>query len=99
MPKLACPCGFIHDLSPIPDDGWRAIRDKDMEAYIQNERAYAEGFNAPVESAEREASSAGGRELIRMSTLLYECQKCGRIMWRKTRGGDFQIYAPETPTT
>jgi hypothetical protein len=97
MPKLACPCGFIHDLSPIPDDGWRAIRDKDLEAFIQHERAYAEGFHAPEGSVERETSRAGGREGMRMSTLFYECPKCGRIMWRKTRGGEFQIYAPENP--
>jgi hypothetical protein len=98
MPKLACPCGFVHDLSPIPDDGWVAIRDKDMEAYIQHERAYSDGFSAPEGSAEREASSAGGRAMIDMSTLLYECPKCRRIMWRKTRGGDFQIYARENPS-
>ena len=29
MPKLACPCGFVHDLSPIPDDGWTTISDRD----------------------------------------------------------------------
>ncbi|MCC7423384.1 MAG: hypothetical protein IT428_24165 [Planctomycetaceae bacterium] len=30
MPKLACPCGFIHDLSLIPDKGWLTIRDRDL---------------------------------------------------------------------
>ena len=99
MPKLDCPCGFVHDLSPIPDDGWVAIPDKDMEAYIQHKRAYLDGFHAPEGSTERKASNAGGREIIRMSTLLYECPKCGRIMWRKTRDGDFQIYAPEKPAS
>src|SRR4051794_32884484 len=98
MPKLVCPCGFIHNLSPIPDDGWKAIRDKDMESYIQYQRAYSDGFSAPEGSVERENSNAGLREMVRMSTLIYECPKCGRIMWRKKRGGDFQIYAPENPS-
>jgi hypothetical protein len=31
MPKLACPCGFVHDLTPIPDDGWVTFPDVDME--------------------------------------------------------------------
>jgi hypothetical protein len=31
MPKLGCPCGFIHDLTPIPDDGWVTIPDADMD--------------------------------------------------------------------
>lgn len=95
MPKLICPCGFIHDLSPIPDDGWRAIRDKDLESYIQHERACSEGFNSPEGSDKYEAYITGGSEMIRMSTLLYECPECGRIMWSKTRCGDFRIYAPE----
>lgn len=61
MPKLACPCGFVHDLSTIPDDGWQVIRDADMDAYIQSQRAYSDGFSAPEGSAERSASDAGGR--------------------------------------
>ncbi|WP_395751256.1 hypothetical protein [Prosthecobacter sp.] len=97
MPKLACPCGFVHDLSGIPDEGWVAIRDKDMEDYIQHERAYADGFNAPEESEERKASDAGGRAMAQMTTLFYECPKCGRIMWRKTRDEGFRIYARENP--
>src|SRR4051795_9762675 len=31
MPKLGCPCGFVHDLTPIPDAGWVTTRDVDME--------------------------------------------------------------------
>jgi len=95
MPKLACPCGFIHDLSSIPDDGWRAIRDKDLKAYVRHDRAYSEGFNAPEASAEREASNTGGCETVRMATLLFECPQCGRIMWRKARGEKYHIYLPE----
>lgn len=99
MPKLACPCGFVHNLSPIPDDGWRAIRDKDMEAYSQHDRAYSEGFNAAEGSPEREASDLGGRETVRMVTLLYECSQCGRIMWRKAWGEKYHIYLPEDEVT
>jgi hypothetical protein len=31
MPKLPCPCGYVHDLSPIPDGGWITVRDSDYE--------------------------------------------------------------------
>jgi hypothetical protein len=34
MPKLFCPCGFTHDLTPIPDMGWQTIRDMDIEKYV-----------------------------------------------------------------
>ncbi|KQO37017.1 hypothetical protein ASF19_20585 [Acidovorax sp. Leaf84] len=35
MPKLACPCGYVHNLSPIPDDGWVVLRDRDADARSQ----------------------------------------------------------------
>ena len=99
MPKLACPCGFVHNLSPIPDDGWRAIRDKDLEAYLRHERAYSDGFDAVEGSPARKASDIGGQELFRMETLLYECPQCGRIMWQKAHGEIYHIYLPEDEVT
>jgi DNA-directed RNA polymerase subunit RPC12/RpoP len=96
MPKLACPCGYIHNLSGIPDDGWRAIRDRDLEDYLEQYRLYSDGFNASQDSPEKEASNIGGRETVRMQTLLYECPQCGRIMWRKGRDEEFHIYLPES---
>ena len=99
MPRLGCPCGFAHNLSAIPDDGWRAIRDKDMEAYVQHDRAYSRGSDAPEGSPEREASDIGWRETLQMETLLYECPQCGRIMWCKARGERYHIYLPEDEVT
>ena len=29
MPKLTCLCGFVHNLSPIPDEGYHTIRERD----------------------------------------------------------------------
>lgn len=37
MPKLVCKCGYIHNLSPIPDEGWVAVLDKDYEQLIEAE--------------------------------------------------------------
>ncbi|GIL31033.1 hypothetical protein NUM_62870 [Actinocatenispora comari] len=28
MPKLACRCGYVHNLSPIPDDGLQVLPDR-----------------------------------------------------------------------
>jgi hypothetical protein len=33
MPKLRCPCGFTHNLTPIPDDSWRTLRDVDLDLH------------------------------------------------------------------
>jgi len=27
MPKLGCPCGYTHNLTPIPDNGFRIVSD------------------------------------------------------------------------
>jgi len=27
MPKFPCRCGYVHDLSPIPDDGFQVLPD------------------------------------------------------------------------
>jgi len=97
MPKLVCPCGFVHDLSPIPDEGFQVIRDKDMESFIGHTRAYQDGFDAAPGTPGREASDRALREQGQLVGLLYDCPKCKRIMWRKTRGGDYQIYVPENP--
>ena len=35
--KLACKCGYVHNLSPIPDEGWVTVLDKDYEQLIEAE--------------------------------------------------------------
>lgn len=37
MPKLLCKCGYIHNQSPIPDEGWVTVLDKDYEQLIEAE--------------------------------------------------------------
>jgi hypothetical protein len=83
MPKLRCPCGFVHDLSPIPDDGWLTILTREFDAMIPDTKS----------------ASVDGvllwRELLQRSGLLYECPKCGRIMWEKPGAKLFSIYRRE----
>jgi hypothetical protein len=80
MPKLTCPCGFVHNLSPIPDDGWKTVRDKDYESLIEAEREQEEDV----------------RKVIQYWGLLYECPECGRVMWRKPDQSEFTIYRLES---
>jgi hypothetical protein len=37
MPKLTCPCRYVHNLSPIPDEGWLTFRDVDYEKVVDAE--------------------------------------------------------------
>ncbi len=83
MPKLACPCGFVHNLSPIPDDGWLTIRDQDHDAMT------------PDESTPPEERLAVWQNLIRCSGSIYECPECRRSMWKKPDEDRFTVYRQE----
>jgi hypothetical protein len=86
MPKVTCTCGYIHNLSPIPDDGWIIIKDAAFETMLLNEQASRAGDDI----AAGRASSARGR--------MYECLERGRLML--SRPGDrcshFEVFKPET---
>jgi hypothetical protein len=96
MPKLACPCGFVHDLSSIPDDGWRVIRDKEFDSYFEQLHIFADGFNAQLEAPAREASDRAFQHGPTVG-LLYDCPKCGRIIWRQRPDSEWKIYGLEKP--
>lgn len=72
MPKLICPCGYMHDLSPIPDAGWITIGDDNYEALIAAEAAAAPHDQLSPGEGEPE------RTFTRMAGLLYECPACAR---------------------
>lgn len=86
MPKLACPCGFVHNLSPIPDDGWLTIPDRAYEPLVQAE-ASGGGFDANMDTAaDKIYQDSVGR--------LYECPQCARLMWVKPNESVFRIFEP-----
>ncbi len=83
MPKLVCRCGFVHDLSPIPDEGWITVRDVDYEALVASERVeHSSGQSAPT-------------VFVRLAGLLYACPECGRLMWKKPGESEFRIFRPD----
>ena len=82
MPKLACPCGYIHDLSPIPDDGWVTVRNRDYESLIDATRSASDG------------DRAGRASWIGLVGLLYECPECGRLMWQPPGRNRFSVFTP-----
>jgi predicted RNA-binding Zn-ribbon protein involved in translation (DUF1610 family) len=84
MPKLICSCGFVHNLSPIPDDGWITVRDADYEALVEFER--------PAPGMEQTRPDA----FVRLTGSLYECPDCGRIMWAKPGDPSFRIFRPDS---
>lgn len=83
MPKLTCPCGFTHNLTPMPDDGWHTIRDRDWEMLVDTHLAIANG-NCQIAS-----------RLIGLTGWLYECPECRRLMWQRPGEERFRVFGPE----
>lgn len=95
MPKLRCPCGFVHDLSSIPDKGWITIRDEDYERLIEAEVELSQPklqeaeLQPPIEERRNQLE----RTVTELQGLLYCCPECGRIMWQPEGSTQFRIYA------
>ena len=83
MPKLACPCGYVHDLSPVPDAGWVTVRDRDFERLVE------------LECADEARPGA----TLPLQGRLYGCPLCGRLMWRREGATAYDVWAPTTPRT
>ena len=85
-------------MSPIPDDGWITVRDRDYESLVDAERTIhdiSDGGALPAmddpRSGEYDASMAA---IANATGLMYECPDCGILMWRKPRSEGFQSYSP-----
>jgi hypothetical protein len=96
LPKLRCRCGYVHDVSPVPDAGWLTVRDREYEELLAAEaergRLGAAGMPAPE-------FAAADRRLGELHGLLYECPECGRLMWRPPGETEFRTYRPEPPAS
>lgn len=91
MPKLACPCGFVHNLSPIPDDAWLTIPDKVYEPLVE-----AETHTAVLDENMDSAADKIWRDSV---GRIYECLKCGRLMWNKPNETIYRVFEPMTLPT
>lgn len=101
MPKLACPCGFVHNLSPIPDDGWLTVRDKDYELLLDAERVLHEtSGGTKVPSHDHPRVGEYDDAVARTSSLqgsLYECPRCETLLWCKPGSQKFRAFKPADP--
>jgi len=100
MPKLACSCGYIHNLTPCPDHGWHTIRDCEYEQLIDAEKVIGEidGNSLPGnEHPQVDRYDAAMAQIVSLQGSLYECPSCGALLWCKPGQNDFQLFylAPE----
>jgi hypothetical protein len=98
MPKLLCTCGFVHNLSPIPDDGWKTIRDTAYDQLVdahvlQRQLAPDDQWNDDTEK--RKAFIEASVTIARTWGSMYECPRCGRLLWKRDGEDEFRSFYPE----
>ena len=99
MSKLKCPCGYTHDLSPIPDKGWITTRDADYEQVIEAECRINEiskdGGLPGKDDPRGDEYDQSMRVIVGKHGSMYECPECGRLMWELPGKDNFKVFLPE----
>lgn len=81
MPKLACRCGYVHNLSPIPDDGFQVLPDWATDKLLYTHETEPEDWE--IEEHRQTVLSR-----------LYLCTNCEAIMWDSAGDGHYKTYLP-----
>ncbi len=81
MPKLPCRCGYVHNLSPIPDDGFQVLPDWATSKLLYTLETKPEDWE--IDELRRTALSR-----------LYACPNCEAIMWDGAGDGRYKTYVP-----
>jgi hypothetical protein len=84
MPQLTCLCGYVHNLTPFPDEGYKTIRDRNHDAHFEDIRQAMGGAKDKI------------LPVLDLWGHLYECPECGRLAWTRDHGETFQFFAPES---
>jgi hypothetical protein len=89
MPKIGCICGFVHNLSPIPDDGWVAVRDRDYEKLVAAWVALSKEEGSVAEAPQQHYTT-----IADTTVRLYECPECGVLAWLTQRDQPVRFFGP-----
>jgi hypothetical protein len=81
MPSLLCRCGYRHNLTPIPDDGFQVLPDWATAKLLYSMDTQPEDWEF--------------QELHRtVVTRLYVCPNCEAVMWNRAHDGHYSTYLP-----
>lgn len=79
MPKLPCRCGYVHNLSAIPDDGFQVLPDWATDRLLYVSTPPLDDWQ--LDDLRRTALSR-----------LYLCPNCEAIMWDRAGDDHFATY-------
>jgi hypothetical protein len=99
--NLRCHCGYFLSDSGDPNDRLHVVRDRDMSEYmrhisrvwrIQEERG---DMLPPLGSRESDDFHESLNASVEMTGEMWECPKCGRLLWRRPGERTFKTFRPE----
>lgn len=93
VPPLTCPCGYVFEFSATVSHSWIAVPNLKCEEFRRNL------IELPTLTSDREKNKLVIRNLVKrqreLKEKIYQCPKCGRIMWLKPGEKSLHIFAPE----
>jgi hypothetical protein len=96
MGKICCPCGYVHDLVKCPyETGWVAIRHKHIEAYIGAQLDRERFRLAKKGTPDWDRLIAADFQDYSMSTEIFECPQCHRLIWHRRDKEPVRIFTLE----
>jgi hypothetical protein len=95
MSKALCVCGYVHELSTMPDEGWVLVRDRDYERLLEAETTRSELRNARPGTPEWETLMAADATVEAATQRMYECPECGRLLWLRGNDPSGKLYSQD----
>jgi hypothetical protein len=102
MARIGCPCGNVFSTVMCPNDSMHVIPDKDYSEYSkhiwQQFQLCDIERNGMLPDKDTEESDLFHNSLYRSMDLegeLWECAKCGRLLWRRPGEKTFRSFFPE----
>jgi hypothetical protein len=94
--EVRCECGYVHDLDEMPCPTlWRAFRDADYGDLLKAERARDQLETLKPGSPEYDRLLWADEQADRILTHVFECPRCGRLVWNRGEEHPDRIFAFE----
>lgn len=98
--EVRCECGYVHNLEQMPcPTVWRAFRDAEYHDLLAAERARDRLEKLKPGSLAYNRLLWADEQADRILTHLFECPRCGRLIWNRGNEQPDRIFTFEGERT
>ncbi|MEM7343676.1 MAG: hypothetical protein AAF485_05500 [Chloroflexota bacterium] len=87
-PYIECPCGFTLTSFTVNGHKWLTYDDEQYKLL--------KDIDSKLKLTKNKEKALLHKQKKLQRGFLYECSNCGRIMWRRSGKGNYQVYLPES---